>query len=324
MSLQSIRESYSRLLETFKDAGFKLTESQKANFDGFILALESTMSRQRRQAIRLTKKAVEKRMQDQYRKVFESIMANTAENARLASKIQDKITKINESKKLARKVDGYLNLYVESVLPKKSIVDYDRLRKLENLQESLTEALEVNNEKLQERKRRLEESYKARKSKLETEVAKMQVKLNESMSKTRKLQKKVDDYKAMALLEAKTRDLPAFEAGKVKKLLAEATAEEIDRKFSRVLESVKRDVKQAASECDTTLESEIQNIVDSDDETVECGDAENGTETDEADEDFETTEDVKFDTDGNVQLDDDDVIDQQTINEMCRLCRDLN
>lgn len=257
MSLQSIRESYSRLLETFKDAGFKLTESQKANFDGFILALESTMSRQRRQVIRLTKKAVEKRMQDQYHKVFESIMANTAENARLASKIQDKITKINESKKLARKVDGYLNLYVESVLPKKSIVDYDRLRKLENLQESLTEALEVNNEKLQERKRRLEESYKARKSKLETEVAKMQVKLNESMSKTRKLQKKVDDYKAMALLEAKTRDLPAFEAGKVKKLLAEATAEEIDRKFSRVLESVKRDVKQAASECDTTLESEI-------------------------------------------------------------------
>lgn len=324
MSLQSIRESYSRLLETFKDAGFRLTESQKANFDGFILALESTMSKQRRQAIRLTKKAVEKRMQNQYRKVFESIMANTAENARLASKIQDKITKINESRKLARKVDGYLNLYVESVLPKKSIVDYDRLRKLENLQESLTEALEVNNEKLQERKRRLEESYKARKSKLETEVAKMQVKLNESMSKTRKLQKKVDDYKAMALLEAKTRDLPAFEAGKVKKLLAEATAEEIDRKFSRVLESVKRDVKQAASECDTTLESEIQNIVDSDDEVVECGDVENGKETDEADEDFETTEEVKFDADGNVQLDEDDVIDQQTINEMCRLCRDLN
>lgn len=324
MSLQSIRESYSRLLETFKDAGFRLTESQKANFDGFILALESTMSRQRRQAIRLTKKAVEKRMQNQYRKVFESIMANTAENARLASKIQDKITKINESKKLARKVDGYLSLYVESVLPKKSIVDYDRLRKLENLQESLTEALEVNNEKLQERKRSLEESYKARKSKLEAEVAKMQVKLNESMSKTRKLKKKVDDYKAMALLEAKTRDLPAFEAGKVKKLLAEATAEEIDRRFSRVLESVKRDVKQAASECDTTLESEIQNIVDSDDKVVECGDAENKKETDEADEDFETTEKVKFDTDGNVQLDDDDVIDQQTINEMCRLCRDLN
>lgn len=145
------------------------------------------MSRQRHTAIRLTKKAVEKRMQDQYRRVFESIMANTAENARLAAKIQDRITKINESKKLARKVDGYLDLYVESVLPKKSIVDYDRLRKLENLQESLTDALEVNNEKLQARKRKLDESYRAKKSKLETEVAKMQVKLNESMSKARKL-----------------------------------------------------------------------------------------------------------------------------------------
>lgn len=128
----------------------------------------------------------------------------------------------------------------------------------------------------------------------------------------------------MALLESKTRDLPAFEAGKVKRLLAEATAEEIDRRFDKVLESVKRDVKQAASECDTTLESEIENIVDSDeDEVVECGPAEGEKETDEADRDFETTEEVRTDDDGNIQLEDDDVIDQNTINEMCRLCRDI-
>lgn len=47
MSLKSIRESYSKLLTVFNDAGIKLTESQKADLDTFILALESTMSEQR-------------------------------------------------------------------------------------------------------------------------------------------------------------------------------------------------------------------------------------------------------------------------------------
>ncbi len=47
MSLKSIRESYSKLLTVFNDAGIKLTEAQKADLDTFILALESTMSEQR-------------------------------------------------------------------------------------------------------------------------------------------------------------------------------------------------------------------------------------------------------------------------------------
>ena len=91
MSLKSIRESYSKLLTAFKDAGVTLNESQKGDLDTFVLALESGMENQRKNAIEMTKKAVEAKMEREYRKVFESVMASMQENARLASKVQQKI-----------------------------------------------------------------------------------------------------------------------------------------------------------------------------------------------------------------------------------------
>ena len=45
MSLKSIRESYSKLLTVFNDAGVKLNESQKADLDTFVLAIESNISK---------------------------------------------------------------------------------------------------------------------------------------------------------------------------------------------------------------------------------------------------------------------------------------
>ena len=54
MSLKSIRESYSKLLGTFNDAGVKLNESQKADLDTFVMALESTMTKQREAIIKKT------------------------------------------------------------------------------------------------------------------------------------------------------------------------------------------------------------------------------------------------------------------------------
>jgi len=38
-------------------------------------------------------------------------------------------------------VNHYLDLYVESVLPKKTIIDYDRMEKLEKIHESLKDLL---------------------------------------------------------------------------------------------------------------------------------------------------------------------------------------
>lgn len=173
MSLKSIRESYSKLLTTFNDAGIKLTENQKSDVDSFVLAIESSMSKQRESAIRKTKKAVEEKLEREFKAVFESIMKNVAQHNNLASKIQDMTNKLNESKSLSTKVDKYLTRCVESVLPKKMIVDYDKMQRLEAIQESLKDILVVDNDSVKAKKAQLDESFKTQKSKCETEVAKM-------------------------------------------------------------------------------------------------------------------------------------------------------
>ena len=333
MSLNTIRNSYDKLLKTLNEAGIKLDASQKSTLDGFILAIESTMSDQRKKAIAMTKRITEAKMEKQYAQVFESIIKHTHENFEIASKIQDRVTMLKESKKIADKVDNYLDLYVESVCPKKNIVDFAKMKKLEQINESLREVLLVNDDSVAEKKQQLEESFKKEKSKLETEVAKMQVKLNESMDNAQKLNKKLGRYRAQQLLEAKTQDLPAFEARKIKKHFATASAPEIEKNFKKVLESVKKQTEAEEKEEATTLESEVTKIVDS--EEVEENDMLRnkphnahiddpaGVKVNEAEDDleekddFETTESVKFDENGDIQLEDDDVIDESTMKRWC-------
>lgn len=87
MNLKSLRKNYSKLLATFKNAGVKLTESQKEDLDTFMLALESTISKTKEATVKATKKVVEARLSKEYKKVFESILRHQAENAELAGKI---------------------------------------------------------------------------------------------------------------------------------------------------------------------------------------------------------------------------------------------
>ena len=331
MSLKTIRDSYEKLLSTLNEAGIKLDASQKSGLDSFILSLEESVSSQRQKAIRMAKEATEKKMEKEYKEVFESIMKHTQEHFEIASKVQDKITRLNESKKLSSKVTNYLDLYLESVCPKKDIVDYAKMKKLEQINESLRDVLLANDDAVIEKKAKLEESFKKEKGKLETEVAKMQVKLNESMEKSQQLKKKLDKYKALALLESKTKDLPTFEAARVKKQLAEASAPEIEKKFNKVLESVQAAAKEVEEAEETTLESEVQKIVDSEDieendmlkgkphnnHVVEA-DEEKKEDTVDEEEDFETTETVNFNEDGDVELDDEDIINESTMNRWLR------
>ena len=86
------------------------------------------------------------------------------------------------------------------------------------------------------------ESFNKDKKAYETKIAKLQAQLNESMRKTQKLNSKIDSFKAMELLESKTKDLPTFEARKMKKRFADATTVEIEKNFKRVLESVQKEM----------------------------------------------------------------------------------
>lgn len=323
MSLKSIRESYSKFITVLDEAGVKLNESQKSNLDGFILAIESKMQKQKELAIKSTKKIVEEHLEAEYKKVFESIMKHQQENVEIASKMQNKITKINESKKIARKVNDYLDLYLESVLPKKTIVDYDRMQKLENLHESLKDLLVADEDAVKAKQTQLAESFAKDKKTLETQIAKLQVKLNESMDKTLKLNKKIDSFKALELLESKTKDLPSFEARQVKKLLAESTVTEIEKTFDKTLESVKDHMKVEEKEEEACIEDEVKDIIEGEAAcktskltAAEEAEVKKVVEA-EDDEDYETTERVKETEDGDVELDESEVIDQDLMRLWC-------
>ena len=345
MSLKSIRESYSKLVKAFTDAGVKLNESQKADLDTFIVALEAKMSKQKEATVKVTKKIVTEHLEQEYKKVFESILKHQAQNAELAAKVQSKVQAIKENKKLARKVNNYLDMYVESVLPHKTIVDYHRMQKLEKLHESLKDLLVVDEDAVQAKKDELLESFNKDRKALETQIAKLQVKLNESMATAQKLNAKIEAGKAKELLESKIKDLPTAEANKIKKRFAESTTTEIEKNFNKVLEAVEDEVKEESKQEETTLESEIKDIIENEDvkendklngkphnnhmnedevqeddllkKTPHNGDATHNDHIKEDEEMFETLETYKFDKDGDVVLDESDVIDENYMKYLC-------
>ena len=128
----------------------------------------------------------------------------------------------------------------------------------------------------------------------------------------------------MDLLESKTKDLPAYEARQVKKILAEATVPEIEAKFDKALDRVRTQVKESTSKMDSTLESEIAKIVAEEDD-IEENDMLNDrphnghkpVSEGEEDGEFETSEEVKFNEDGDVELDESEVSDQATMKWYC-------
>lgn len=325
MSLKSIRNNYTKLLAAFESAGVKLNESQKTELDTFIVALESKIDDMKKATVRATKKVVTEHLDREYKKVVESILNHKAKNEQLAGKIQAKVNSINESKKLARKVDGYLNMYVESILPEKTVVDYDRMEKLESLHESLKDLLLVNEDAVEAKKEKLQESFKKQKRDYETQIAKLQVKLNESMKKELALNKQIDQSKAHDLLESKIKDLPDFEARQMRKRLAEATTVEIQKNFKKILESVKGEIKEDEKVEETSLEEEVNNIIEADEKDGKKKISEKEVEEDdmlkgrvhnghlnEKDDDTD-----KVDEDDDVKLSEDEKIDESLMAWWC-------
>lgn len=218
------------------------------------------------------------------------------------------------------------------------------MHKLEKLQESLKEVLLVSEDSVEQKIQELEESYKAKKSKCETEVAKLQVKLDESAQKAKEMKRALSKYKAADLLESKVKDLPAYEAGRVKRALSESTSAEIEAKFDGVLRSVRKHIDEAKIDTEQTVESEIKKILDSEDvaeddmlknrahnahivaekedDVVEDDMLKNRPHNahvvaEDEEDNFETMDDVKIDEYGEVQLDESDVIDRDLMRRWC-------
>ena len=338
MRLKRIRDNYARFLGVLSDAGVKLTESQKKELDQFVVGIEQIMEAQKIKTVKATKKLVEAKMDKEYGRVVESLLTHMRRNQFLTAQIQSKARAIEESQKLAKDVSNYLDIYVESVLPKKSIVDYDRMQKLESVLESLKDTLVVTDDSVEAKKQKLQESYNKKKQRLETELAKMKVSLNESMKTSRKLQSKIEKLKAVELLEALTKDLPTFEARQIRKRLGSLTCEEIQQKFKKTLKLVREEIEESTGTDDASIEDEVNDIIstgktkdksedkskkkksknsdddDADDEKDEDSDEDSDiedTDTDDTDTDDENSGDEDT-SDGDSEDSDDDSDDETT------------
>lgn len=142
MALKTLKKKYDELLKVFEEVGVTLNESQKETLDTFMLDFQNKLNETRDNAIKATKKLVEEKMEKEFQQVFESINSHQKELFEKSSKIDV----LKAQNIMTEAVDHFLNEYVKEVLPKKSIVDYQRMQKLEQIQESLKGMLLVNDE----------------------------------------------------------------------------------------------------------------------------------------------------------------------------------
>lgn len=123
MALKTLKKKYDELLKVFEEVGVTLNESQKNSLDTFMLDFQTKLNETRDNAIKATKKLVEERMEKEFKQVFESISSHQKEVFEKSSKIDA----LKTQKLMTEAVDQYLNEYVKEILPKKSIVDYQRM-----------------------------------------------------------------------------------------------------------------------------------------------------------------------------------------------------
>ena len=243
MNLKSLRESYNKLLDSFKEMGVTLNESQQENVDNFMLQLESKLKDVRDVAIKTTKKMVTEKLDAEYKELFESILKHMNENAEVSSKIQNKINEMKVVEELSESVNGFLDEHVEEILPKKDIVDYERMQKLEQIHESLKNMLGVEIMNVEGGNKELVENLEKEKTEYSKKIEDLQKKLDESVKENKRVSKNLDNLKAQVLLESKIRNLPEREAKLIKESFKGASSSEINMKFKTVLESVRESVE---------------------------------------------------------------------------------
>ena len=260
MNLKSLRESYNKLLDSFKEMGVTLNESQQENVDNFMLQLESKLKDVRDVAIKTTKKMVTEKLDAEYKELFESILKHMNENAEVSSKIQNKINEMKVVEELSESVNGFLDEHVEEILPKKDIVDYERMQKLEQIHESLKNMLGVEIMNVEGGNKELVESLEKEKTEYSKKIEDLQKKLDESVKENKKVSKNLDSLKAQVLLESKIKNLPEREAKLIKESFKGASSSEINMKFKTVLESVRESVEDQAQI--SSKEDEQKNLED--------------------------------------------------------------
>ena len=225
-----------------------------------MLQLKSKLKDVRDVAIKTTKKMVTEKLDAEYKELFESILKHMNENAEVSSKIQNKINEMKVVEELSESVNGFLDEHVEEILPKKDIVDYERMQKLEQIHESLKNMLGVEIMNVEGGNKELIEGFEKEKTEYSKKIEDLQKKLDESVKENKKVSKNLDSLKAQVLLESKIKNLPEREAKLIKESFKGASSSEINMKFKTVLESVRESVEDQAQV--PSKEDEQKNLED--------------------------------------------------------------
>jgi len=217
----------------------------------------------------------------------------------ISGKIQEETQKNRLFKVMGESVDNYLDTYLQEVLPKKTIVDYDRMQKLENLHESLKDLLVVNEDAFNEKVESVKAGFVKESAELKATVKALENKLNESMKKELSLNRKLDEAKARELVAEKTKDLPIVESKEMCLRLKGMGTAEIEKKFDEILEDVQMKIQDERNlgEEEKNLEEAITDIVEgrssekNDEKAVkDVEKVQNGDEEEEIDDEVEFSE----------------------------------
>lgn len=253
MNLTSLRKSYSKLLESFKEAGVVLNESQQGNLENFMSSLENKLIETRKAAIITTKRMMQEKLDREYKTLTENLIKHMQENVELNEKIQQKLNENKQLDTMADAVDEYLDLYVEEYLPKKTIVDYSRMQKLEQIHESLKTMLNSQETKVfgescsngkacSDGDEDEEVPGETPVNPEDGEEAPEEKKEQVPVKPTTECQKKTVDPKEF--LKQKVKNLPKREAEIVQESLKDASVSEIKMKFRLMLESAREQIEQ--------------------------------------------------------------------------------
>jgi len=270
-----MKKQLEQLIESFKASGMTLNESQQNELNEFVDSLKTKITEARNEgkatakeiAIKLAEAALEE-YDAEVKETTETLIKAIDEN--YAQKIEVKVNETLETEKatLVEKIDDYLKLYIEEIIPESLVVDYDRMQRQMKAINTIKETLLVTDDEVQARAKEVAES-------ISEELSDAKAKLNETIEKNMKLNKVIQIKMADELLESKVNDLPELEASKLRKYFESATAEEIEDQFETVYESIKTSLNDD-DQLDESLDSKVKEIIAEDkkdddqiDETIE-------------------------------------------------------
>jgi len=283
MSLKTIKNDYAELLKVFESCGVKLTKKQKSSMDAFVSNYAKTLNESKKQGVIEGIKIAEKKIKP----VIESILKHQTLNQKLVTAIQEKVATINESKRIAVKVDKYLSEALEEALPKEKAIDYAKLDKYQTIVESLKDVLTVNDATFKQKADDFTSAYQTQVTKYFKENAELKRELQKKDAIVESTKKEAELAKGKALLESKAASLPAFEAKKVKEQLKNLTEAEVEKRFDEAVSAAAEEAADAAAD-DDTLEEDVNALIEaemsnSDSDKDELGESDNPDEEDDAD-----------------------------------------